>query len=61
MIHGQSMVSRKKQVKHLFEFFVCFFLELVFALDSVDETALHLFSNHEQIASFDNDWLSNNI
>ncbi|CAF3156375.1 unnamed protein product [Rotaria sp. Silwood2] len=35
--------------------------ELLFALDNVDETCTHLITNNEQIASFDIDWLSNNV
>jgi len=39
-------------------------LELMFALDNVDETATHLQTDDEQgrqIASFDINWLSNNV
>jgi hypothetical protein len=39
-------------------------LELTFALDNVDETATHLQTDNEQvrqIASFDINWLSNNV
>ncbi|CAF3803794.1 unnamed protein product, partial [Adineta steineri] len=37
------------------------FDELIVALEIVNETSTHLLTNIEQISSFDNDWLSNNI